>query len=569
MKLAPELDFTQCRPVKLPDGTWSGIKDHVKIGVRALLANEYFFLTDEMGGMKSAQCIIAAQFLFERHIIDRVITVAPASVFRDVWFDEELGELRRHLFIPTKVFLYHGKWQGWRFDPLYCETPEGWAPPLSKRPTEQLNWINANYEYIRLAGRLDGLLEYADSRTLLIIDESSAVRNYRTKQTDACMTLRWAYHGKGAWEPRCGRIVELNGTPIANSPMDLFSQGNLLHPDIHGCRYITHFRAHYANMVPVIGPGGKVVKDTRGRNVEKIESWKNIDQIQKQFAPYVLRRLKRDCLDLPPVLPEVTLTAELTKDTWVIYRDMRDELVAWLSNSTVSMATHTITKVLRLSQITSGFIGGIEPEVYDRMQFDRPGFLDELDAPPNPTEKIREIGREKLDVVLERLEAFLEADDTLKLLTWCRFVPEVKRLLLEVKEKFPHMAVGAVAGQSILGLTKDKERHEAVRLLDPRTAPPGPVFVGGTYGTGSLGLNFTACHTVINCSFDESYWKKEQGDARVDRPGQVHPVSPFNIVAVGPKGQKTIDHKIVLARQGKEDLATWTTSAWIKALTEE
>jgi hypothetical protein len=95
------------------------------------------------------------------------------------------------------------------------------------------------------------------------------------------------------------------------------------------------------------------------------------------------------------------------------------------------------------------------------------------------------------------------------------------------------------------------------------------VFVGGTYGTGSLGLNLTACHTVVNMSYDYSYWKAVQNAARVDRPGQVSPVSTFDVIAVGPKGQKTIDHAIVRARRNKEDVAVWTTSAWIRALTEE
>lgn len=70
-------------------------------------------------------------------------------------------------------------------------------------------------------------------------------------------------------------------------------------------------------------------------------------------------------------------------------------------------------------------------------------------------------------------------------------------------------------------------------------------------------------------SYDYAYWKYEQKNKRIDRPGQVHPISMFDIVAVGPNGQKTIDFTIVKARREKEEIANFTTAAWIQALKEE
>ena len=92
VKLAPEQDWSLCRKVQMPDGALSGIKDHAKVGVRALIANPYFALFDEMGAMKTAQTIIAAQFLYLQGVIENVIVICPASV-KMVWYDPELGEL--------------------------------------------------------------------------------------------------------------------------------------------------------------------------------------------------------------------------------------------------------------------------------------------------------------------------------------------------------------------------------------------------------------------------------------------------------------------------------------------
>jgi SNF2 family DNA or RNA helicase len=118
------------------------------------------------------------------------------------------------------------------------------------------------------------------------------------------------------------------------------------------------------------------------------------------------------------------------------------------------------------------------------------------------------------------------------------------------------------------GSQKKQERADALRLLDPRTAPTGPVVVVGTPKTGSLGLNLTAAHTVIYMSNDYSLMTRKQSGDRVHRPGQRHVVSYFDVVATGPQGQKTIDHTILKALQTKQDLASWTTAAWLAELRE-
>jgi hypothetical protein len=56
---------------------------------------------------------------------------------------------------------------------------------------------------------------------------------------------------------------------------------------------------------------------------------------------------------------------------------------------------------------------------------------------------------------------------------------------------------------------------------------------------------------------------------RVYGPGQTHPIAYYDIVAVGPKGQRTIDRDILLARLNGHDVALRTAAAWIKALTDE
>lgn len=535
------IDLSRCRLVPFA---------HQVEGVEQLVRHPFFALFDEMGAGKSKQVIDAAQVLYSRLLIDRVIIIAPAAV-RAVWYDPELGELKKHLWesIPARITEYHARNRSW----IWGEQPA-------------LHWIVTNYELVRQDEWMSPLLKYCSEKTLLVLDESSSIKNWKAKQTEACYELR----------KKCGRVVLLNGTPIANNPLDMFAQGNMLDTSVLDCKYITRFRARYANMEPIRGAGGRVLTSPKGFTIQHAVGWKNLDDLQKRFAPYVLRRLKDDCLDLPEKLPSVSLVATMTPTTWRHYKSMRDDMVTWLSENTVSAAMQAGVKAIRLAQITSGFLGGVQMEVLSAPESgdNRPEWVantggllldsifEGLQDQIQPLAPVQEVGREKLDVFLDWLERQLDADPNLKLLVQCRFRPELARAVEELNTKYPRMDVGA-----IWGAQKKSERQDALRLLDPRTAPKGPATVFAT-SAGSMGLNLTAAHTVFRLSRDFSLWKWLQGEDRVHRPGQVHAVSYYDVVAEGPKGQRTIDHSVLAALLGKQDVAKWVQADWVNALKE-
>jgi hypothetical protein len=563
------IDFSRCRSVWVPGepGFWSPPPEHVKIGVQFLLDHPYALLADDMGGMKSAQALIAAQFLHDADLIDRVIIVAPAAVRPKVWFDKDLGQIYEQAFEDKRVIVseYHSKIRQWEHGP---------------KDASPLRIIVTNYEYIRSRQNLEVLLAYCGPKTMLILDESSAVRGHASAQTEACMLLRWQANVRKRpvlGVPRCGRILELNGTPVAESPLDLFSQANLLHPSILDCKYVTHFKARYAVQEPVLERGKPMVR--YGSVVQNIAGWseEGVKDLQQRLAPYVLRREAKDFgvdFALPPVCLEVTLT----KETWKHYVAMRNEMVVWLKSGVATARTAAV-KTIRLAQITSGFLGGVEDAGIEESTDVPDLFFDGLSAPIskgevdrqpwNPQLTVQEIGREKLDFAIAWQKELLHRYPNLKLLAWMRFVPELKRYLKEVQQ-FGH-PVGAACGQKVLDgeMNQKAERDFALRLLHPKTAPVGPATVGATQGTGAMGLNFTACRTVLDISYDFSPWKKRQGDARVNRTGQTGPVSFFYLVAVGPRGQKTIDHHVILHRLGKMNINDLTVSGWVKTLEEE
>jgi hypothetical protein len=86
--------------------------------VQRVIDNPYFFIASEMRTGKSAIVTWAVQFLFEMNLIDRVIIVAPAPV-RDVWADQRLGELAKHLWLdfPATVTEFHARLKTWTNGP--------------------------------------------------------------------------------------------------------------------------------------------------------------------------------------------------------------------------------------------------------------------------------------------------------------------------------------------------------------------------------------------------------------------------------------------------------------------
>jgi SNF2 family DNA or RNA helicase len=393
-----------------------------------------------------------------------------------------------------------------------------------------LDVIVTNYELVRREERLKHLgaaVMARGGKVLLILDEAWMIASYKAAQTKAAAKLRWL----------CDRVVILNGTP--GDPAAVYSQMAVLNPKILNFKNFFSFRARHAVM------GGFMSKAITG--------WDNMDEFKAKVRPYALRRLKKDCLDLPKV-SYTQIEAPLSPTTWAHYKAMRDELVTWLSQTEVVTAPQAGVKVMRLRQITSGFVGGIEdldPQLYTD------GIM------PIPIGGTREIGREKLDALLDWLSKHWAAsgDGLGKLLVWTHFKADVERAAKALTAAYPACKVVRFFGDS-----EPAEREEAKRLLAPG-GDPAPAIVVGNAASGGAGLNFAAANLVIYLAGDFSLRSRLQSEGRVDRPGQTRPVLYVDVLATGTNGERTLDHQVVSALRKKQDLSDMTASAWREMLT--
>jgi hypothetical protein len=261
-----------------------------------------------------------------------------------------------------------------------------------------------------------------------------------------------------------------------------------------------------------------------------------------------VRRLKKDCLDILPKMKAPLIEVRMNQATWEKYVSMREEFVAYLGSTDEASVVQTApVKSLRLSQICSGFLGG---------------FQDEEDESATRTV---EISSELTDAYLDNLEFRLQENPNFRLITWCRFRPEIARLERRVRERFPRIQVQVLQG----GLSKS-DREKAVFLFHPDAPDPqGPALLIGQPQAGRFGSNFTKCFNVDYLSNDHSFLTRSQSEDRVHRPGQRFQVYLQDYVVVGPNRERTVSGIILKNLRNHEDFANWTCSRWVEEIMQE
>jgi SNF2 family DNA or RNA helicase len=521
-------------------------KEQQLLGVLKLLEMPAFFLADEVGVGKTKQVIDAAQLLFIKGDLDTMLVLTPGFA-RSTWAEEDplLGEVAKHAWddVPNVIHEYHKNYTRIQFHP------------------KALNWVVSNYEFIRRDERYDALDKLLRGRrTWLICDESWAIKG-NSDQMRACGRLR---------RRRAERATMLNGTPLADGkPEDMFYPLTILDPDILGTSSKTSFRSKYCIM--------------GGYDGKKVVGYQNLDDFNAKISPYVLSRRTRDCWpDMPPMLDPVLIEARMSNEEWKIYKDMRDDMVSWLGSS-VSTASQAIVKSLRLAQICSGYLGGLEElgeEEADLLDADGhdprlgpvPAWLRRVDEQTTPvqgqstpsaqaahftgpvvartgTGLVREIGRSKLDAFLNWLDT--REPQPHKLLVWARFRPELTRIKHELEKVYP----------TVLELRGGVDKEPAKRFLAPGS-DPRPGAVCGNQKAGGASLNLAAANIAVYMSNGPALIERTQSIGRIERPGATQPMQIIDVIATGPKGQKTFDHAVLKALRGKDDMARWTVDRW-------
>lgn len=407
------------------------------------------------------------------------------------------GEIQKVLIVcPTSImFVWQDEFEKFADFPYTMLVLDG---PVKKRierlqefKGEGLLVVVINYE---ATWRMEDELRKWEP-DMIIADESQRIKTPSAQQSKAMHRL--------------GKIAKyrmiLTGTPVTQGPLDFFSQYKFLDPTIFGNSYYA-FRARYA----VMG----------GYENRQVVRYQNLPELIEKAHSIAFRVTKAEALDLPEQIDQIRY-CELEPKAARIYEQMRKECIAELENEKVVTAANVLSKLLRLQQITGGFLGDGEGGV-------------------------QKVSTAKLEVLREILEDVV-LDSDKKLVIFARFRPEItaiEKLLQDLQIRY----------ECITGDVDMSARGEKVRSF--QTDPGVKVFIAQLQ-TAGLGITLTAADTAVFYSLDFSFANYDQARARLHRIGQKNNVTNIHIIAKG-----TVDEKVMKALSKKKSLADLVVDGW-------
>lgn len=295
----------------------------------------------------------------------------------------------------------------------------------------------------------------------------------------------------------------LDGTPVPNGPFDIHNPLKFL-DEFFWKQYDMHAHSAFKTQFGVYREGRRYDPSTgRDREFREVVAYKDLDRLNAIIRTIGTRYLKDDVLDLPAKLYSKRYF-DLTPAQTQIYLNIRDEFFHEWQDGKVTTAALAIVRLLRLHQITRGYI------------------------PIESGEPAVEI--EGGNPCLELLKS-VAADVPHQGIIWCRFNKDVD-LVME------HLAGNAVQYDgrvSELQLDENKGRFKRGEVQWFVAKPQ----VGGS------GLTLNNAKTVIYYSNDFDLDERQQSEDRCHRSGQTDHVHYIDLVGRLPEDRKTIDDYIL------------------------
>ncbi len=455
---------------------------------------EAFGVFWEQGTGKTKLAIDTAAYLYKRGDIDALLVVAPDGVHTN-WTEEEIPE-HMPLSILDKIGMlpYQAGKASTKWHQLKCTK-------LLKY-TDGLAVLTISYDgFMTDRGKKFVWQFLRNRRCFYVLDEGHYIKTPKAKRTKSIVS-------SGKYAPY-RRIM--TGTPVTDKPFDVYSQVKFLDENFwhqFGVATFAAFKMKYgvwftrAEAQQVLGydPG-----------YDRLIEYKNLDHLQEVLKQLGSRVLKDDVLDLPPKLYSKR-SFEMSSTQWRHYKELQEEFYTELASGSVVEASLAIVRLLRMQQITCGYVG---TEIGE------------------PVEMIDEKNR-RLDLAVEILENLGH-----KAIIWSRFIKDIDQLMDALGDRAVRYD-GRVSKDDIERAKKDFQHGDA------------QFFVANI--AKNTGITLTAAKTVLYYNNNFKLTDRLQSEDRAHRAGLKHAVNYIDLFARG-----TVDEKIIGALRGKRNIAASIT----------
>lgn len=359
--------------------------------------------------------------------------------------------------------------------------------------------VLTNYESLQMDLLMRKIEEWRPE--YFIADESHRLKNPSSKRARKAVKIA----------DKAEERYLLTGTPILNSPMDIFMQMRILDGGkTLGTNFFAFRSRYFIDMNEKWRTSHSYFPNWQPRT-------ELFSELYYKVSAKSLRAVKADCLDLPPLVRE-TIEVEMTREQRKAYNEMKDDLITYIAQAPEDkavVASIALTKALRMQQIASGFATAADGSIVL--------FKD------NP----------KLDALMSLLEDYTPGS---KVIVWAVF-KENYRAIAERLEK---------AGIVFRQMTGDTPQAEREANLEAFRSDPAVRVLISNQKAGGVGINLIESNVSIYFSKNFSLEDDLQSEARNYRGGSERhaKVTRIDIVA-----KDSLDEMVTTALQKKLNMS--------------
>lgn len=447
-----------------------------------------FALYMEQGTGKSKVIIDNVVHLFLAQEIDGLLITTDKAFYLNWFYDE----IPNHMpdWMPVRMHFW---------DADMGITDKKLMGRMLSPQDDLLDILIINIEALATPRGFDFAMKFTKMHyTYMVVDEATCIKNHKAARTKAATQI--------GWHAEYRRI--LTGTPLTKGPLDIFAQAEFLETGLSGHKNFLSFKSHYAEYRRV---------EYGNRSYEKIDKYKNLEDLKRLVAGFSFRILKSECLDLPEKIFE-NQYVEHTPEQADYYAKLKEEALIEFSDQAMVSSTSVLTTLMKLHQINCGHV-----------------TLDSGEVIRIPSNRISAMG------------SLLEVIDG-KVIIWGHFKEDIKMIC-----EFLEQTYGEGCAVHYYGNTTPTER--ALHLERFKRDSSCRFFVSNETGSKSLTLVQASCAIYYSYGYKLETWLQSQD--RNHRIGQDKNVTYTSLIT-----RKTVDVMIMKALRNKRDIASDVLDDW-------
>lgn len=430
---------------------------HQLDGIRFGLNHDRFLLCDDQGLGKTLQIIDLVECLGDK--VKKALIICGVNSLKYNWREEVSKHSNEKGYVLGTRYRKNGK--------EYLGSTKDKINDLSNLPDHK--YIITNIETLRLGAKKIGKYKY-DFPIANKIKELCNDGTIGLIAFDECHRAKdsTSLQGKAMLEISAPHMIAMSGTPLMNSPIDLYFPIKWLGYENHS---LFEFKRHYCRL--------------GGYNDAEIMGYKNLDELRSLVDQIMLRRLKTEVLDLPDKIEKLEYV-EMSSKQSKLYLEIQQNTKTLIHQ--IRMSNNPLSMLLRLRQVT-GWCGIIDESIQESAKMQRMIELVE-------------------DIVSNNQKAIIFSN-------WTSITEVAIKLLSKYNPAY---------------ITGDVKQEERMNEVDRFQNDERCKVIIGTIGAMGTGLTLTSAQNVI--FLDEPWTKalKNQAEDRAHRIGTKGTVSIITLM---------------------------------------